>query len=40
MELRLENYTGVTLKAGVASAQVEVRRLADFSTLNVRFAEF
>jgi hypothetical protein len=40
MELRLENYNGVTLNAGVTPAQVEVRRLADFLAPDVRFARF
>jgi len=40
LELRLPNYNGVTLNAGVTSAQVEVRRLADFLTIDVRFAAF
>jgi hypothetical protein len=40
LELRLENYNGVTLNAGVTSVQVEVRRLADFLCLDVRFVRF
>jgi hypothetical protein len=40
MELRLENYNGVTLNGGVTSAQVELGRLADFLALDVRFGRF
>jgi len=40
LELRLENYNGVTLMGGVTPAQVEVGCLADFLRLDVRFARF